>query len=412
MRKFLFFAALLIFQQSFAQSIEPVKDTTVAKETAKPAILWKYKTNGPVVASPVTDGGLVYVGSLDSTLHAIDLNTGKGVWKLPTSGPLRSSVCISPERLYQLSTDGVLYRVTKDSGQVDGFFQTSSGYMGDHQNDFSDFFTSAPIIIDSVIYFGCGKRIYAVSIRSGLIRWIFKTDGPVHTRPVYLNGWLYAGSFDGNLYCLNALSGTLLWKFKTTGNHAFPDGEIAGNPVAAAGMIIFGARDYSLYAVDVRTGTCNWHRQFPYGWSLPVTVNDSVLYVGTSDDRTLFALDIRTGAEVWKRKTGFNVLGGVAVNGLSGYFGTLAGKIIALDLTNGTPIWYTDLDSYSANYSNWMKDGGAFRDDIGKIIRTPLDMIRMYEDLGGVFCTPSLVEDKLIVAGYDGWVYCLSTEVK
>lgn len=409
MRKSLLLIAVFVVQHSFAQFLMPSGSTSLSDMQAKPTLVWKYKTNGPIVASPVIDDGFVYVGSLDSTLHAIDLSSGKVVWKLPTGGPLRSSVCTTPERLYQLSADGILYRATKDSGTVDGFFQTTSGYLGDHQNDYADYYTSTPIIVDSTIYFGAGKRIYAISILSGMIRWIYKTDGLVHTRCAYSNGWLYAGSFDGHLYCLNTQSGTLLWKFKTTGNYAFPDGEVSGNPVVAGGMVLFGARDYSLYAVDSRTGTCTWHRQFPFGWSLPVTLNDSLIYVGTNDDRTLFALDIRTGGEVWKRPAGFNILGGVAVGGRHGYVGTLAGKVIGIDLMKGETVWLLELDSFKENHLNWMKDDGGFREDITKLVRTPHDILRMYQDLGGVFSTPALSADKLVVAGYDGWVYCFSS---
>lgn len=371
-----------------------------------PGLLWKMKTNGPIVATPVINDQTVFVGSLDSSLYAFDLQTGKLRWSFPTSGSVRSSACLLYDRLYLLSTDGILYRMDQDSGRIDGVFQTATGFLGDHQTDHHDYYTSTPVIVDSTIYFGAGERIYAVSITNGYIRWTYKTDGPVHTTPAVSFGWVYAGSFDGHLYAINATTGNLAWKFKTTGRYSYPKGEVTGHPVAAGGVILSGARDNNLYAINAVTGACSWMKQFPYGWGLPVTLNDSVVYVGTAEDRTLFALDLRSGGEIWKMRTGFNVMGGLVVGKNYGYFGTLLGKLIAVDLRDGKVVWITNLDSHNLNKDKWLTSDGNFRENVGLRLRTPLDILGLYQDMGAVFSAPVLAGDKLIVAGYDGWVYC------
>lgn len=376
--------------------------------SVKPTLLWKVRTNAPIVASPVAEAGKVFVGGLDSLLYAIDINTGKVLWKLPTGGAIRSEIALTPQRLYLLSSDGLLYRVSKENGTVDGTFQTATGYIGDHQNDYYDYYTSTPVISESNIYFGSGEHIYGLSVKDGLVKWTCQTGGLVHTRPAITQNTLFAGSFDGNLYAVNIQTGQVIWKFKSTGKQFFPKGEFAGNPVTAGGMVFAGARDYNLYAIDIKTGTCNWMKSFPKGWSFPLTVNDSVLLVGTSEDRTLFALDIRTGIELWKTDAGFNIFGGVAISGKNGCFSTLAGKLTGVDLSTGKINWTLDSDGFLQNHLHYMKENGHFRDDISKIIRTPLDLMDMYKKLGGVFSTPVIYIDKLIVTGYDGWIYCYS----
>ena len=407
MKATLLFLLLLFVNQAYSQFMtDPVYEPVDFK--AKPTLLWKYKAHGPIVGSPVIDNGSVFIGSLDSSLYALELSTGKLKWKLETGGPIRSTVCISPKGVFLLSSDGYLYRVEKDSGRVNGFYKTMTGYMGDRQHDYADYYNSSPVIVDSTIYFGSGENIYAVSINDGYLKWTFKTGDLVHTKPAIFQNWLYAGSFDGNLYAVDIRTGTLAWKFKTTGKISFPKGEVTGNPVVAGGMVLAGARDNNLYALDLRGGYCNWMKQFPAGWALPVTSNDTVIYVGTSDDRSLFAFDIRTGSQLWRAPVGFNIFGGCAIGKEIGCVASLAGKVHGVNLTTGQIIWTIELDSYKLNHLSWLKPNDSYRDDIGKLITTPLKMFDMYEQLGGVFGTPTQEGNHLVVAGYDGWIYCFS----
>lgn len=404
--KLLFLLVVLTSQAICQIMMDPAAEP--ANFATAPALVWKFKTNGPVVGAPVINNGIVYVGSLDSSLYALNLATGKIQWKLPTAGAIRSSVCIFENRLFLLSSDGMLYQMDKDSGRFYGAFQTMNGFMGDPQHDYADYFNSTPVIVDSTIYFGSGENIYAVSITDGYLRWTYKTGNLVHSTPAITKGVLYAGSFDGNLYAIDIKTGSLVWKFKTTGKYSFPKGEVMGSPVVAGGNVFVGARDYNLYAIDVRGGYSNWMKQFPFGWALPITLNDSAIYVGTSDDRTLFAYNLRTSKELWTCNAGFNIFGGCAIGGQTGYFGTLAGKVHSVDLSSGKILWTIESESYKVNHLKWLKADDTFRDDIGKLISTPNEMLEMYRQLGGIFSTPALDTENLVVAGYDGWVYCFS----
>src|SRR5438132_11642834 len=48
-------------------------------ETLK--VRWKFKTGESIETAPAIVGGVVYVGSLDQYLYAIDLRTGQEKWK-------------------------------------------------------------------------------------------------------------------------------------------------------------------------------------------------------------------------------------------------------------------------------------------------------------------------------------------
>ena len=46
-------------------------------------------------SSPAVSGGIVYVGSLDGNMYALDANSGNVVWKAATVGPIENSPSVS-----------------------------------------------------------------------------------------------------------------------------------------------------------------------------------------------------------------------------------------------------------------------------------------------------------------------------
>jgi serine/threonine-protein kinase len=45
--------------------------------------------------------------------------------------------------------------------------------------------------------------------------WNYTTKGAVATSPTVANGIVYVGSYDGNIYALNARTGGKLWNYMT-----------------------------------------------------------------------------------------------------------------------------------------------------------------------------------------------------
>src|SRR4026208_996825 len=45
---------------------------------------WTFKTDGPIIGSPAVANGVVYIGSTDGNLYALDQETGKQKWKFKT----------------------------------------------------------------------------------------------------------------------------------------------------------------------------------------------------------------------------------------------------------------------------------------------------------------------------------------
>ena len=69
--------------------------------------------------------------------------------------------------------------------------------------------------------------------------WVYNTNDVVWSSPAVVNGVVYFGSFDGNVYAVNAKDGTKIWNF-TTGDKIFP------SPVVANNIVYIGSDDHKV----------------------------------------------------------------------------------------------------------------------------------------------------------------------
>ncbi|MCW8126990.1 PQQ-binding-like beta-propeller repeat protein [Microbulbifer halophilus] len=95
--------------------------------SVKPA--WPFTAGGVIKASPRVDGvdGTVYVGSLDHSLYAVTPDAIQK-WRLETGGEIVSSAVLDEDRvLYFGSMDGVLYAVNAPNGSVKWTFPANGG---------------------------------------------------------------------------------------------------------------------------------------------------------------------------------------------------------------------------------------------------------------------------------------------
>src|SRR5947207_14990937 len=60
---------------------------------AKPKRVWRFKTRGPILSSPVVAQGRGYVGSGDKYVYAFRLQDGKTRWSFGTKWPIEATPC-------------------------------------------------------------------------------------------------------------------------------------------------------------------------------------------------------------------------------------------------------------------------------------------------------------------------------
>lgn len=369
-----------------------------------PLIKWQYTTGAAIYGSPLVSGHLVYFGNLDSLLFAIDLETGQEKWRFHTMGEIRSTVCISGDTLYLNGGDGQLYALDKQTGDLHWTFP----FGIEQKYDFADYFHSSPVIRDNMIFVGSGDgRIYAIERHTGTAIWSFQSENPVHGTPAIGGEQIYFGSFDGKVYCLDIADGELNWVFKTVGHRYFPRGEVQGSPVVSDGLVFVGARDYNVYALDAQQGFCHWNKAFTKGWGLSLSIRDSVLFIGSADERVLIATDPRTGTNFWQRDMEFLVFGANAYDTEHLYVGTTNGKLHCFNKRTGEKAWSFETETYLQNRSRYFKEDDSYRDDIYSIILSNEQFLEVEVELGGIFSTPVLLDDVLVLTSTNGTLYCL-----
>jgi eukaryotic-like serine/threonine-protein kinase len=369
-----------------------------------PKTKWEFKTSKPVFSSPVISKNKVYFGGTDSVLYAVNIESGKEEWRFKTSGEIRSNVCIDGDFMFLNGGDGTIYKLEKLTGKTVWKFETK----GEKKVDFADYFHSTPVLRNEILYFGSGDgNFYAVDAKKGKEIWKFKTGNAVHTTPAIANNKVFFGSFDGYIYALDLLKGKLVWKFKTVGHKYFPTGDVNGSPTVFNNLVFIGARDYNFYAIDQEKGFCQWNKAFFRGWALNGSVNDSVLYIGSADERVLIAADPKTGAEFWKTNMEFLVFGNNAYSETLLYIGTTNGKLQAFSKLTGKYIWSFETETYKKNRQKYFKTDGTYRDDIHSIIKSNEQFLEVECELGGIFSTPVIHGNYLIFTSTNGKLYCL-----
>jgi len=77
------------------------------------------------------------------------------------------------------------------------------------------------VVADGSVYFGscvtnkvCSIDFASPALRLAGFNWTFFTEGPVRFAPTVADSRVYFGSDDGYVYCLDALNGSLIWKYR------------------------------------------------------------------------------------------------------------------------------------------------------------------------------------------------------
>ena len=165
---------------------------------------------------------------------------------------------------------------------------------------------SSPSVVDGIVYFGSeDHNMYAVGAYSGNLIWSFTTKDAQVSSPAIVNGRLYTGGDDGYVYCLDAYSGALIWQTFVNGDLPYTYGSIVlkSSPVVSGGIVYVGSLDGNLYALDANNGNIIWKYQTLGQIQSSPAVSDGAVYFTAQEPNSgaLYKLDANTGSLLWKQ---------------------------------------------------------------------------------------------------------------
>jgi|TARA_B110000467_G_scaffold34403_1_gene31411 outer membrane protein assembly factor BamB len=133
-----------------------------------------------------------------------------------------------------------------------------------------------PVIADGLLYYGSSAddKIYCLDAATGEQRWTFFTEGPVRLAPTIADGRVFVGSDDGHAYCLDAKSGTLVWKtqlgprdYRIPGNSRIISrwplrtGIVVIDDLAYCAAGMFPSEGVLITAIEAATGKIKWQQK-------------------------------------------------------------------------------------------------------------------------------------------------------
>ena len=311
--------------------------------TTDDALLWSFQTGGWVVVAPEVVGGVVYAGSDDRNVYALDAQTGELLWSFEAGDVIRSTPTVVEGVVYVGSNDNHVYALDAQTG--DPLWSRDTGNWVQH----------SPIVSGGAVYIGAagdgGHTIHALDAASGEQLWV--TGKPYILRPesapTVAGGKVYGLSGFGEFYALSASTGETLWSVEVSLGAESPPTVIEG--------VVYLTSVNTAYALDEATGEQVWEystERYP-ARDFPALVKDGVYFL--SPDEYLYALDAGSGEELWSyQASAMTDTPPVVVGGLV-FFGSEDGQFYALDAGTGDLAW--SLGQMDWNLSSPLVEGGV-----------------------------------------------------
>lgn len=328
----------------YDESSSGVSDATIELPAS---LLWKYATEAEefdAVATPAIDENAVYA-PVGDTIYALDRMTGSLLWEQTAGDEILSSPAIADGVLYCGTRNNNLLAINTENGAIEWRFQTQGAV------------DTPPVIAYGVIYFGSDdNRLTALELETRDVIWQFEANGDIKAPPLVYRDVVIVGTTDGRIYSLND-EGQPLWS-----NSIEPDTFFA-SPVGERTKVIY-ASGKELVARDIYTGRLVWGRPFRAADLIvgsPAVLGRNV-YIGTRGG-AVYAIDANRGMAIWKWPED-GVVGPIASSLVIAddkiIFRAGQRDIYAISLDGEELLWQYTLPEVEEKVQTTTQTGGAF----------------------------------------------------
>jgi len=251
-----------------------------------------------ITTTPAAHDGLVLLGTSNGTLYALDAAVGRIAWHWDTRGAIRGAPAIHTRRVgpadstprvaanvvYVGSEDHRLYALDLLTGRQRWYLETGGAV------------TVAPAVAGGLVFVGADRRFRAVDAETGVEQWSANI-GTAICPPVLLGPTVFVATAEHELYALVTASGERRWiaRFKPT------PGDFSA--LAAWESRLYLSYGSVLAALDIISGQIEWEVPVPEVKALSApALAGQMLYVAATHPGRLYAFDTARGRKRWEHE--------------------------------------------------------------------------------------------------------------
>nr|MBN2276295.1 PQQ-binding-like beta-propeller repeat protein [candidate division Zixibacteria bacterium] len=257
----------------------------------------------------------------------------------------------------------------------------------------------------TLVFTGSRRRIYFFDMKSGKSLGIYRARRNVPTGVVVVDSLAYLGVAPGcnEFLCLNLHSRKAVWSRNLK--------DVNGGPIIIDNRIYIGSDPGLLFCLDRLTGKVIWKQKVDGKCLAGPSGNNETVYFPL-DNGTLTGFDAMNGAKVLEIKLGQPLVSKTVV-GDRLYVAGIEGSLFAIDRGSGLVVWDRKFE-----YPIWttpaLDDGCLYLGDNGGIFRAlkASDGSTLWEfESGGVIRGSAIVAgDYVLFPSLDRFLYCLDKQ--
>jgi outer membrane protein assembly factor BamB len=282
---------------------------------------WKARTRGSVVASPLVIGDLICVGSLGKRFYFLSAADGGRYSALKTDAGISATAAAGEGSVY-LATgvgEGLVYGLDLEAGRIR--WKTAVG----------DVSAALSYHRERLLVSTNEGEVVCLAAGDGSVLWRFSTRGRRTTAAAVAGETAVCGCDDGYLYALGVEDGGERWSRQL-------EGAVWARPSAAAGRVCAGTFEGFLYCLAADDGETIWCRELEGSITRPPVQGGGSVFAGT-DRGLLTAVDRRSGETIWENRLDDARPGSPLATPDALFVGDSQGRLLALSSGSGELLW-------------------------------------------------------------------------
>ncbi|WP_185236400.1 outer membrane protein assembly factor BamB [Teredinibacter franksiae] len=215
---------------------------------------WSINTDEPISGGVGVDTNTVYFGTYNGTVHALDSRSGEQLWQVEISSEVLSAPVSNGDLVVATTIDGRVFALDTKTGEQRWSYDHALPVLTVRGT------ASAVVTASQVIVAFDNGQVLSLSASDGSTQWEFRVARPqgrteldrivdIDGTPIIDGGYLYAGSFQGNVAAVSRGSGRVMWTKAASTSYSM---------AAAQGKVFVSTEDSRIQAFNAITGELEW----------------------------------------------------------------------------------------------------------------------------------------------------------